>query len=180
MHTKVAAVCRAVAMQWVAAGRGQGKDEEEEDGQEGMATSRVVVGPEQLEEMLGPVRYESEIAARLSMPGVVTGLAWKVSGSVGRLVGGLVGIGQAGRQGWRDGTGRGEEEPSRLTSDLGMHRRPQRRQHQTTTTSQATGGELLFIECSLVPGGRGALTITGKLGEVRFLLHPSTKREGMG
>lgn len=38
--------------------------------------------------------------------------------------------------------------------------------HITNNSKKATGGELLFIECSLVPGGRGALTITGKLGEV--------------
>jgi len=30
------------------------------------------------EEILGPVRYESEGATRVSVPGVVTGLAWKV------------------------------------------------------------------------------------------------------
>lgn len=45
---------------------------------EAASFARVVVTPEQLEEILGPVRYESEIAARLSVPGVVTGLAWKV------------------------------------------------------------------------------------------------------
>jgi hypothetical protein len=54
-----------------------------------------------------PLQFESEAAARTSVAGVSTGLAWKPS-----------------------------------------------------------GGELLFIECSTVPSGRGQLTITGKLGEV--------------
>ncbi|EKU23485.1 atp-dependent protease la, partial [Nannochloropsis gaditana CCMP526] len=82
-----------------------------EEGVEGVLTrepfEQVVVTEDVLEEILGPVRYESEGATRVSVPGVVTGLAWKT-----------------------------------------------------------TGGELLFIECSLVQGGRGTLTITGKLGEV--------------
>ncbi|MPZ42056.1 MAG: endopeptidase La [Betaproteobacteria bacterium] len=42
---------------------------------EGVAT-RMDVGPNDLEEILGPRRFESEVALRTSMPGVATGLAW--------------------------------------------------------------------------------------------------------
>ncbi len=42
---------------------------------EGQATS-VSVGPDDLEEILGPSRYESEVALRTGVPGVATGLAW--------------------------------------------------------------------------------------------------------
>lgn len=51
---------------------------------------------------------------------------------------------------------------------------------ETHPWQQTTGGELLFIECSLVQGGRGTLTITGKLGEVGALggKEGGRKREG--
>ncbi len=42
---------------------------------EGDATA-VSVGPADLEEILGPSRYESEVALRTGIPGVATGLAW--------------------------------------------------------------------------------------------------------
>ncbi|MCC6534246.1 MAG: endopeptidase La [Burkholderiales bacterium] len=42
---------------------------------EGVATS-MRISPEQLEEILGPRRFESEVALRTSVAGVATGLAW--------------------------------------------------------------------------------------------------------
>jgi len=42
---------------------------------EGTATS-VHIGVDQLEKLLGPVRFEGEVAMRTSVPGVATGLAW--------------------------------------------------------------------------------------------------------
>jgi ATP-dependent Lon protease len=69
-------------------------------------TDNVVVGPEELAEMLGPERFLPE-RARLGLPvGVATGLAWTEA-----------------------------------------------------------GGEILYIETTLLPSGRG-LTLTGSLGEV--------------
>ncbi|CAN0407810.1 unnamed protein product, partial [Hapterophycus canaliculatus] len=56
--------------------------------------------------VLGPELYESEVAARVAVPGTCTGMAWT-----------------------------------------------------------PTGGELLFIECTSMPG-TGAVKLTGKLGEV--------------
>jgi len=38
--------------------------------------SRVTIEPEQVASILGPRRFESEVALRTSMPGVATGLAW--------------------------------------------------------------------------------------------------------
>ena len=42
---------------------------------EGTAT-RVEIGTADLEKLLGPVRFENEVAMRTSVPGVATGLAW--------------------------------------------------------------------------------------------------------
>jgi ATP-dependent Lon protease len=36
---------------------------------------KVVITPEDLHEVLGPRRFESEVAMRTSVPGVATGLA---------------------------------------------------------------------------------------------------------
>lgn len=79
----------------------QGQQAQQEQQAQAVAAAesfaQVVVTPEQLEEILGPVRYESEIAARLSVPGVVTGLAWKVrDGGEGAGV-------CVGRVGWAEG-----------------------------------------------------------------------------
>jgi len=38
--------------------------------------ANVVVGPEALEEILGPSKFEAEVALRTGLPGVATGLAW--------------------------------------------------------------------------------------------------------
>ncbi len=38
--------------------------------------SRVQIGPADIEKLLGPVRFENEVAMRTSVPGVATGLAW--------------------------------------------------------------------------------------------------------
>jgi ATP-dependent Lon protease len=40
------------------------------------SASRVVLGTRELADVLGPPRFESEIAMRTSVPGVATGLAW--------------------------------------------------------------------------------------------------------
>jgi len=72
---------------------------------EGTATS-VVIAPDDLHEMLGPRRFENEVAMRTSVPGVATGLAWT-----------------------------------------------------------PVGGDILFIEATRIPG-KGALILTGQLGEV--------------
>ncbi|HEX6928519.1 MAG TPA: endopeptidase La [Gammaproteobacteria bacterium] len=39
-------------------------------------TDRIVIGPEQVRAVLGPERYEDEVAMRTSVPGVATGMAW--------------------------------------------------------------------------------------------------------
>jgi ATP-dependent Lon protease len=72
---------------------------------EGTAT-KVIVTPEDLHDMLGPRRFENEVAMRTSVPGVATGLAWT-----------------------------------------------------------PVGGDILFIEATRIPG-KGALILTGQLGEV--------------
>jgi ATP-dependent Lon protease len=64
------------------------------------------IGPEDLQSILGPPRFENEVALRTSIPGVATGLAWT-----------------------------------------------------------PTGGDILFIEATRMPG-RGNLILTGQLGDV--------------
>jgi ATP-dependent Lon protease len=59
LERQIGTVCRGVAAMIV----------------EGNAKSRTVT-PELLEELLGPVRYENELALRTAQPGVVTGLAY--------------------------------------------------------------------------------------------------------
>ncbi|WP_119459372.1 endopeptidase La [Rhodospirillaceae bacterium SYSU D60014] len=44
------------------------------------AAERVEVGPDDLHGILGPKRFESEVAMRTSVPGVATGLAWTPAG----------------------------------------------------------------------------------------------------
>jgi len=59
LEREIGAVCRHVAMQ-VAAGK----------------KKSVSVGAADIAAILGPIRFESELALRTSQPGVVTGLAW--------------------------------------------------------------------------------------------------------
>jgi len=66
----------------------------------------VRIGPGDLSELLGPVRFEPEVAERAGLPGVATGLAWT-----------------------------------------------------------PTGGDILFVESTRMPG-RGELKLTGSLGDV--------------
>ena len=40
------------------------------------ATAKKHIGVPELEKMLGPARFENEVAMRTSVPGVATGLAW--------------------------------------------------------------------------------------------------------
>src|SRR5499433_1220516 len=47
---------------------------------EGKASGAVVVKPEELPEVLGPVRFEPELAERAGAPGVAVGLAWTPAG----------------------------------------------------------------------------------------------------
>jgi ATP-dependent Lon protease len=71
------------------------------------ASYTATVGAEQVADYLGPARFRSEGAFRLSRPGVATGVAWT-----------------------------------------------------------ETGGDVLYIEAALLPGGNGQLTLTGQLGSV--------------
>jgi len=70
------------------------------------AALRVSIDAADLQAILGPARFESEVAMRTSLPGVATGLAWTPA-----------------------------------------------------------GGDILFIEATLTPGG-GKLVLTGQLGDV--------------
>ena len=73
---------------------------------EGTTAGPIRIGVDDLPGILGPGRFEREVASRSAMPGVATGLAWT-----------------------------------------------------------PVGGDILFIECSRVPGN-GRLILTGQLGDV--------------
>jgi ATP-dependent Lon protease len=90
LKRELAAVCRWVAKE-VASER---------------AKEKIVLTPELVEQIRGPIHYWKDIAERTSVPGVATGLAWT-----------------------------------------------------------AVGGEILFIEATKMKG-KGALTLTGSLGDV--------------
>jgi len=60
LEREIGSTCRAVA---VKVAEGQAKDHE-------------VIGPKEVEEILGPKKFVSEVADRTSEPGVATGLAW--------------------------------------------------------------------------------------------------------
>ncbi|MBA3454465.1 MAG: endopeptidase La [Deltaproteobacteria bacterium] len=47
---------------------------------EGQAKDHEIIGPEQVEEFLGPKKFVSEVAERTAEPGVATGLAWTAVG----------------------------------------------------------------------------------------------------
>ncbi|MBK8174286.1 MAG: endopeptidase La [Rhodospirillales bacterium] len=47
---------------------------------DGTAGAKEIIDSEDLEAILGPVRFESEVAMRTSVPGVATGLAWTPAG----------------------------------------------------------------------------------------------------
>ena len=64
LEREIGSVCRKVARRIA------------EDG----ATGAVVVRPEDLDAMLGPVKFEPELAERAGMPGVAVGLAWTPAG----------------------------------------------------------------------------------------------------
>jgi ATP-dependent Lon protease len=89
LEKHIAAICRHVAMRIAEGG-----------------TAGLRVGGEDLAPILGPRRFENEVAMRTGVPGVATGLAWT-----------------------------------------------------------PTGGDLLFVEATRVPG-RGKLILTGQLGDV--------------
>jgi ATP-dependent Lon protease len=59
LERQIAAICRAIAAE-IAAGERQ----------------KATISPRQLAKLLGPMRYESELAQRTSTPGVATGLAY--------------------------------------------------------------------------------------------------------
>ena len=63
LERQIATVCRKVAKQ-VATGK----------------TEKRIITPDDLAEMLGPVKFYSEVADRTSEPGVATGLAWTPTG----------------------------------------------------------------------------------------------------
>ncbi|KAJ3169640.1 hypothetical protein HDU88_000831 [Geranomyces variabilis] len=77
LEREIGAVCRAVAVEYADSKEGTaGADAVPFDGQ---------VTAEKLEKILGPERYDDEVAERTSIPGVVTGLAWTASGAGGLL-----------------------------------------------------------------------------------------------
>src|SRR5262249_35229387 len=63
LEKQIAAICRHVAMRIAEGG-----------------TSSLRVGSEDLASILGPRRFENEVAMRTSVPGVATGLAWTPTG----------------------------------------------------------------------------------------------------
>ncbi len=89
LDRELASICRKVARKVV-------------EGQQG----KIVISPESVSELLGPVRYFRELSERAGRSGVATGLAWT-----------------------------------------------------------QVGGEILFVESSIMPG-KGKVTITGRLGDV--------------
>src|SRR5437764_4060525 len=89
LERNIGSVCRAIAAEVV-----------------GGKTDKVTVAKEDVTRILGPRRFEPELASRTSVPGVATGMAYT-----------------------------------------------------------PVGGEILFIEASRFPG-RGAITLTGQIGEV--------------
>ncbi|MEZ5225112.1 MAG: S16 family serine protease, partial [Acidimicrobiales bacterium] len=64
LEREVGSVCRGVAVKVA----------------EGNAAELEVVGPEEVREYLGPIKFVSEVADRTSEPGVCTGLAWTAVG----------------------------------------------------------------------------------------------------
>ena len=43
-------------------------------------TGKVIIGPEQVEEIRGPIKYFSDVAERTAVSGVATGMAWTAAG----------------------------------------------------------------------------------------------------
>lgn len=98
LERKIGGVCRAVAVQVAETVENtpeQAKDKAEEDPKEHEATSKTessatttgaankkafLVTEKFLTEVLGPTMFESEVAQRLSTPGVAVGLAWTAMG----------------------------------------------------------------------------------------------------
>src|SRR5688572_18674054 len=95
LERNIGSVARAIAAEIVSSTEEQGK------------TSRVVVDREYVTKVLGPRRFEPELAQRTSVPGVATGMAYT-----------------------------------------------------------PVGGEILFIEATRLPGGKGSIILTGQIGDV--------------
>jgi hypothetical protein len=89
---ELAAVCRHVALKLATAKANHHASlghtsQRAEDGEDVASSAveeppfqRVVVTADLVGDVLGPIKYESEVAARMGVPGVCTGLAWKPSG----------------------------------------------------------------------------------------------------
>ena len=73
LERRIADVCRGVAVQ---VAESQGSEDDEGTGEKVSLT----VTPENLDDFLGPQRYQFEVAQRVSQPGVATGLAWTAAG----------------------------------------------------------------------------------------------------
>ncbi|KAJ3023829.1 hypothetical protein HKX48_000517 [Thoreauomyces humboldtii] len=73
LEREIGAVCRALAVELA--------DSREKPG----TIFEPVVDMGRLERILGPERYDDEVAERSNIPGVVTGLAWTASGAGGLL-----------------------------------------------------------------------------------------------
>src|SRR5690606_31225726 len=67
LSREIGSVCRGVAV----------KVAESDDGQ---AREKIVIDAAQIPDYLGPIKYQSEVADRTSVPGVATGLAWTAVG----------------------------------------------------------------------------------------------------
>jgi ATP-dependent Lon protease len=80
LEREIASICRALAVE-------HAELLEESGSSSGDATKRIDgnVTIERVESILGPERFEDEMAERTSAPGVVTGLAWTASGAGGLL-----------------------------------------------------------------------------------------------
>ncbi|TPX36116.1 hypothetical protein SmJEL517_g01597 [Synchytrium microbalum] len=74
LEREVASVCRAMAVDYADA---------KEKGNPDLYNPNVSL--EKLEKILGPDRFDDEVAERTAVPGVVTGLAWTASGAGGLL-----------------------------------------------------------------------------------------------
>ncbi|XP_048580781.1 lon protease homolog 2, peroxisomal isoform X2 [Nematostella vectensis] len=76
LERKLGAVCRAVAVKVAESSMAA----EKSSGNTQVNTEQHVISKEVVERVLGPPVFESEVAQRLSVPGVATGLAWTSNG----------------------------------------------------------------------------------------------------
>jgi ATP-dependent Lon protease len=129
---------------------------------EGTAT-KISIDTDDVATILGARRFENEVKLRTSVPGVATGLAWTpVGGDIlfieATLVPGGKGKLELGEKDIRDALGPQKYIPemSERTAEPGV---------ATGLAWTPVGGEIMFVECSRMPG-KGGLMLTGQLGDV--------------